>query len=58
MQLKFYLGHHSKMYGLQNGSFTYDIDVLLHGDAIKFWKVYIFRPYRILLYACFFIFLL
>ena len=32
MQLKFYLGHHYQKYGLQNGSFTYQIGVLLLGD--------------------------
>ena len=32
MQWKFYLGCHSQKYGLQSGSFTYDIGVLLLGD--------------------------
>ena len=32
MHLKFYLGHHSQNYGLQNGSYTYDIGILLLGD--------------------------
>ena len=32
MQWKFYLGRHLQNYGLQNGSFTYDICVLLRGD--------------------------
>ena len=31
-QLKFYLGHHSQKYGLQNGSYTYDIGILVLGD--------------------------
>ena len=30
--LKFYLGHHSQKYGVQNGSYTYDIGILLLGD--------------------------
>ena len=32
MQLKFNLGRDSQKYGLQNGSFTFDFDVLLLGD--------------------------
>ena len=33
MQLKFYLDHHSRKYCLQNGSFFYDIGVLLLRDV-------------------------
>ena len=29
MHLKFYVGHHSQKYGLQNGIHTYDIGILL-----------------------------
>ena len=29
MHLKYYLGHHLQKYGLQNGSFTHDIGILL-----------------------------
>ena len=32
MHLKFYLSHHSQKYGLQNGSNTYDIGILLLGE--------------------------
>ena len=32
MHLKFYLGHHSETYGLQIGSYTYHIGILLFGD--------------------------
>ena len=32
MHLKFYLGHPSQKYGLQNGSYTYDIGMVLLGD--------------------------
>ena len=32
MHFKFYLGHYSQKYGLQNGSNTYDIGILLLGD--------------------------
>ena len=33
MLTKFYLGQHSHKYGLQNGSFTYDIGVLYLGNV-------------------------
>ena len=32
IQMKFYHDHHSQKYGLQNGSFPYDIGALLLGD--------------------------
>ena len=32
MHLKFYLGHPSQKYGLQNGSYTNDNGILLLGD--------------------------
>ena len=32
MNLKVLLGHHLQKYGLQNGSFTHDIGILLCGN--------------------------
>ena len=34
MQLKFYHGHHSQKFRLQNGSFPYDIGVLFLVDIL------------------------
>ena len=38
MPLKFYLGHREQKYGLQNGSFSYHIRVLLYFMHISFFS--------------------
>ena len=56
MHLKFYLGHHSQKYGLQNGSYTFNIGILFLRDMrytsldpIKFYFMHfsLFCSFRI-----------